>query len=59
MAFKCVCVWFNLGSHDSMSYDLDLDSFIIEPAHLKRFSRVYGARKVMHKWATTQVTLAL
>ncbi|KAM3592753.1 uncharacterized protein V6R79_024490 [Siganus canaliculatus] len=42
------------GSHDSMSYDLDVNSSIVEPDRLKRFSRIYCARKIMCKWATTQ-----
>lgn len=48
---------FNLaipGSHDSMSYDLDINSSIIEPERLKRFSKIYCARKIVRKWATTQ-----
>uniref|UniRef100_A0A3Q3Q054 Phosphatidylinositol-specific phospholipase C X domain-containing protein n=1 Tax=Monopterus albus TaxID=43700 RepID=A0A3Q3Q054_MONAL len=49
---------FNLtipGSHDSMSYDLDISSSIVEPDHLKRFSKIYCARKIVQKWAATQV----
>ncbi|XP_029312627.1 PI-PLC X domain-containing protein 1-like [Cottoperca gobio] len=48
---------FNLsipGSHDSMSYDLDINSSIIEPDGLKRLSKIYCARKIVHKWAMTQ-----
>lgn len=48
---------FNLaipGSHDSMSYDLDINSRIIEPDRLKRFSRIYCLRKTVFKWAVTQ-----
>ncbi|MED6290029.1 hypothetical protein CHARACLAT_008898 [Characodon lateralis] len=42
------------GSHDSMSYDLDVNSRIIEPNGLKRFSRIYCLRKIVHTWASTQ-----
>ncbi|XP_032429552.1 PI-PLC X domain-containing protein 1-like [Xiphophorus hellerii] len=42
------------GSHDSMSYDLDVDSRIIEPERLRRFSRIYFLRKIIHTWAATQ-----
>ncbi|XP_068439928.1 PI-PLC X domain-containing protein 1-like [Clinocottus analis] len=42
------------GSHDSMSYDLDIDSPIIEPDRLKILSKIYCARKIVRKWATTQ-----
>ncbi|KAM6896858.1 PI-PLC X domain-containing protein 1-like [Xenentodon cancila] len=48
---------FNLaipGSHDSMTYDLDINSSIVEPDRLKRFSRIYCVRKIVRKWATTQ-----
>ncbi|XP_073346264.1 PI-PLC X domain-containing protein 1-like [Pagrus major] len=48
---------FNLaipGSHDSMSYDLDINSPIIEPERLKRLSKIYCARKIVRKWALTQ-----
>ncbi|XP_068614857.1 PI-PLC X domain-containing protein 1-like [Brachionichthys hirsutus] len=48
---------FNLsipGSHDSMSYDLDIHSSILEPDRLKKFSRIYCARKIVCKWAITQ-----
>ncbi|XP_061564306.1 PI-PLC X domain-containing protein 1-like isoform X2 [Cololabis saira] len=37
-----------------MSYDLDLNSSIIEPDRLKRFSKIYCVRKTVRKWATTQ-----
>ncbi|XP_021172938.2 PI-PLC X domain-containing protein 1 [Fundulus heteroclitus] len=42
------------GSHDSMSYDLDVHSRIIEPKRLIRFSRIYCLRKVVQIWAATQ-----
>ncbi|XP_015250082.1 PREDICTED: PI-PLC X domain-containing protein 1-like [Cyprinodon variegatus] len=42
------------GSHDSMSYDLDVHSRIIEPNALRRFSRIYCVRKIIHTWAATQ-----
>ncbi|XP_027145152.1 PI-PLC X domain-containing protein 1 [Larimichthys crocea] len=42
------------GSHDSMSYDLDIKSSIIEPDVLKRFSKICCARKIVRRWATTQ-----
>ncbi|XP_068162051.1 PI-PLC X domain-containing protein 1-like isoform X2 [Antennarius striatus] len=42
------------GSHDSMSYDLDINSSILEPDRLKKFSRIYCARKIVLKWAITQ-----
>ncbi|XP_030255566.1 PI-PLC X domain-containing protein 1-like isoform X2 [Sparus aurata] len=48
---------FNLaipGSHDSMSYDLDINSCIIEPDLLRRFSKIYCARKTVRRWALTQ-----
>ncbi|XP_018559235.1 PI-PLC X domain-containing protein 1 isoform X1 [Lates calcarifer] len=48
---------FNLaipGSHDSMSYDLDINSSIIEPDKLKKLSKIYCARKIVRKWAVTQ-----
>ncbi|XP_070708324.1 PI-PLC X domain-containing protein 1-like isoform X2 [Pempheris klunzingeri] len=48
---------FNLaipGSHDSMSYDLDINSSIIEPDRLKPFSNIYCVRKIVRKWAITQ-----
>ncbi|XP_040885420.1 PI-PLC X domain-containing protein 1-like isoform X2 [Toxotes jaculatrix] len=37
-----------------MSYDLDINSSIIEPDKLKRLSKIYCARKIMLKWAATQ-----
>ncbi|XP_038591929.1 PI-PLC X domain-containing protein 1-like isoform X2 [Micropterus salmoides] len=37
-----------------MSYDLDINSSIIEPDSLKRFSKIYCARKIVRKWAITQ-----
>uniref|UniRef100_A0A3P8TS17 Phosphatidylinositol-specific phospholipase C X domain-containing protein n=1 Tax=Amphiprion percula TaxID=161767 RepID=A0A3P8TS17_AMPPE len=42
------------GSHDSMSYDLDINSSIVEPDGLKRFSKIYCVRKIVRKWAITQ-----
>ncbi|KAL7372111.1 hypothetical protein ABVT39_010407 [Epinephelus coioides] len=48
---------FNLaipGSHDSMSYDLDINSSIIEPSSLKRLSKIYCIREIVRRWATTQ-----
>ncbi|XP_051273956.1 PI-PLC X domain-containing protein 1 isoform X2 [Dicentrarchus labrax] len=42
------------GSHDSMSYDLDINSSIIEPDRLKKFSKICCARKIVRKWAMTQ-----
>ncbi|KAK5880800.1 hypothetical protein CesoFtcFv8_021671 [Champsocephalus esox] len=42
------------GSHDSMSYDLDLSSAIIEPDGLKKLSKMYCVRKILYKWARTQ-----
>ncbi|TNN04185.1 hypothetical protein fugu_001214 [Takifugu bimaculatus] len=48
---------FNLaipGSHDSMSYDLDKNSSIIEPDGLKKFSKLCCVRKIVRRWATTQ-----
>ncbi|XP_067344061.1 PI-PLC X domain-containing protein 1-like [Channa argus] len=51
---------FNLaipGSHDSMSYDLDINSSIAEPDKLKKFSKIYCARKIILKWGATQNVL--
>uniref|UniRef100_A0A3P9HLW7 Phosphatidylinositol-specific phospholipase C X domain-containing protein n=1 Tax=Oryzias latipes TaxID=8090 RepID=A0A3P9HLW7_ORYLA len=48
---------FNLaipGSHDSMSFDLDVNSSIVEPDQLRRFSRFCCVRKLVHRWGTTQ-----
>ncbi|XP_060951575.1 PI-PLC X domain-containing protein 1-like [Limanda limanda] len=42
------------GSHDSMSYDLDINSSIIEPVNLKGLSKIYLARRIVHRWAVTQ-----
>ncbi|XP_036072940.1 PI-PLC X domain-containing protein 1 isoform X2 [Oryzias melastigma] len=50
---------FNLaipGSHDSMSFDLDVNSSIVEPDQLRRFSRFCCVRKLMFRWGTTQVS---
>ncbi|KAG7507868.1 PI-PLC X domain-containing protein 1-like [Solea senegalensis] len=57
MHFVCVCVvcvWSLSGSHDSMSYDLDTQSSIVEPDALKVFSNIYYVRKVLYNWAVTQ-----
>uniref|UniRef100_A0A8C3AVQ3 Uncharacterized protein n=1 Tax=Cyclopterus lumpus TaxID=8103 RepID=A0A8C3AVQ3_CYCLU len=45
------------GSHDSMSYDLDINSSIIEPDRLQRLSKIYCVRKIVRKWAITQVNV--
>lgn len=48
---------FNLvipGSHDSMSYDLDTSSSIVEPDRLKILSKIYCVRKLVQRWGTTQ-----
>ncbi|KAM8888007.1 PI-PLC X domain-containing protein 1-like isoform 5-T9 [Synchiropus picturatus] len=45
------------GSHDCMSYDLDINSAILEPDRLTRFSKIGFLRKVVCKWATTQTVL--
>uniref|UniRef100_A0A3Q0SWX1 Phosphatidylinositol-specific phospholipase C X domain-containing protein n=1 Tax=Amphilophus citrinellus TaxID=61819 RepID=A0A3Q0SWX1_AMPCI len=42
------------GSHDSMSYDLDISSAIIEPDRLRRFSRIYCIRSIVRTWGATQ-----
>ncbi|KAM9837406.1 PI-PLC X domain-containing protein 1-like [Aulostomus maculatus] len=42
------------GSHDSMSYDLDINSSIVEPDQLKGFSKICCVRKIVRKWAVTQ-----
>lgn len=42
------------GSHDSMSYDLDINSSIMEPERVKIFNMIYCARKIVRRWATTQ-----
>ncbi|KAM9832469.1 PI-PLC X domain-containing protein 1-like [Neosynchiropus ocellatus] len=47
------------GSHDCMSYDLDINSTILEPDSLIKFSKIRLVRKVVCKWATTQVRGAL
>uniref|UniRef100_A0A3Q3W387 Phosphatidylinositol-specific phospholipase C X domain-containing protein n=1 Tax=Mola mola TaxID=94237 RepID=A0A3Q3W387_MOLML len=47
------------GSHDSMSYDLDVNSSIIEPERLKRFSKFCCVRKMVRKWAMTQVNATI
>uniref|UniRef100_A0A8C6MEN7 Uncharacterized protein n=1 Tax=Nothobranchius furzeri TaxID=105023 RepID=A0A8C6MEN7_NOTFU len=43
------------GSHDSMSYDLDINSSIIKPEVLRRFSRICFVRRIVRRWAMTQV----
>nr|XP_020505974.1 PI-PLC X domain-containing protein 1-like [Labrus bergylta] len=42
------------GSHDSMSYDLDINSSILEPARLKILSKICCARRTVNRWAVTQ-----
>ncbi|XP_039644282.1 PI-PLC X domain-containing protein 1-like [Perca fluviatilis] len=42
------------GSHDSMSYDLDINSTIIEPDELKKLSPILCARELVRTAATTQ-----
>ncbi|XP_074519928.1 PI-PLC X domain-containing protein 1-like [Halichoeres trimaculatus] len=42
------------GSHDSMSYNLDINSSIVEPERVKRFSKIYCVRKIVRRWAVTQ-----
>lgn len=42
------------GSHDSMSYDLDLHSPIIEPNNLKNYGRLVCVRYIVRKWGRTQ-----
>nr|XP_024655477.1 PI-PLC X domain-containing protein 1-like [Maylandia zebra] len=42
------------GSHDSVSYDLDASSAIIEPDNLKRFSWIYCLRRIVRTWGMTQ-----
>lgn len=49
-----LCVSF-VGSHDSLSYDLDVSSAIIEPDNLKRFSWIYCLRRIVRTWGMTQV----
>ncbi|XP_029978145.1 PI-PLC X domain-containing protein 1-like [Sphaeramia orbicularis] len=41
------------GSHDSMSYDLDINSSIIEPDILKHIG-LRSVHKIVKEWATTQ-----
>ncbi|XP_076737045.1 PI-PLC X domain-containing protein 1 [Maylandia zebra] len=41
-------------SHDSVSYDLDASSAIIEPDNLKRFSWIYCLRRIVRTWGMTQ-----
>ncbi|KAG7257972.1 hypothetical protein CRUP_016313 [Coryphaenoides rupestris] len=42
------------GSHDSMGYDLDMDSSIVEPDSLVPFSKMPCVRAKIRDWATTQ-----
>ncbi|CAL8304561.1 unnamed protein product [Lota lota] len=42
------------GSHDSMGYDLDMDSSIVEPDSLVHLSKLYCVRALIRNWATTQ-----
>ncbi|XP_047465397.1 PI-PLC X domain-containing protein 1-like isoform X2 [Mugil cephalus] len=42
------------GSHDSITYDLDVNSSIVEPQKLRRFSKICCVRKIVHRWASTQ-----
>ncbi|XP_037610212.1 PI-PLC X domain-containing protein 1-like [Sebastes umbrosus] len=43
------------GSHNSMSYDLDINSAIIEPERVKFLSKIYLVRIIVRNWAITQV----
>ena len=38
-----------------MTYDLDVNSSIIEPDNLKGLSKIYCARRILRRWAVTQV----
>ncbi|XP_055085659.1 PI-PLC X domain-containing protein 1-like [Periophthalmus magnuspinnatus] len=42
------------GSHDSMTYDLDINSPIIEPDMLKKYSNLRCVRSIMRNWGRTQ-----
>ncbi|KAK0140181.1 PI-PLC X domain-containing protein 1 [Merluccius polli] len=42
------------GSHDSMGYDLDMDSSIVEPDSLVHWSHLHWVRSLVRDWATTQ-----
>ncbi|XP_072311942.1 PI-PLC X domain-containing protein 1-like [Eucyclogobius newberryi] len=42
------------GSHDSMSYNLDINSSIIEPDMLKKYSSLCCVRSLLMKWGKTQ-----
>uniref|UniRef100_A0A673AM66 Phosphatidylinositol-specific phospholipase C X domain-containing protein n=1 Tax=Sphaeramia orbicularis TaxID=375764 RepID=A0A673AM66_9TELE len=42
------------GSHDTMSYDLDINSAIIGPTILTKFGKIRWVRKIVKKWGTTQ-----
>lgn len=54
-----VCAGKFPGSHDSMSYNLDVNSSIVEPDNLKKFSWICCVRKIMRRWAMTQVSCVL
>ena len=53
-----VCCALITGSHDTMAYDLDMDSSIVEPDSLVPLSKLRCVRALIHKWATTQVRTA-
>ncbi|KAK0140180.1 PI-PLC X domain-containing protein 1 [Merluccius polli] len=42
------------GSHDSMGYDLDMDSSIVEPDSLVHLGNLCCVRSIIRDWATTQ-----
>lgn len=42
-----------------MSYDLDVNSSIVEPDNLKKFSWICCVRKMIRRWAMTQVSCVL
>ncbi|XP_071399519.1 PI-PLC X domain-containing protein 1-like [Centroberyx affinis] len=42
------------GSHDTMTYDLDVNSHIMEPDQLKRWDNLPCVHKIIYKWAVTQ-----
>ncbi|XP_059892497.1 PI-PLC X domain-containing protein 1-like [Gadus macrocephalus] len=42
------------GSHDTMGYDLDMESDILDPESLIPVSKLHCVRALIHKWATTQ-----
>uniref|UniRef100_A0A673APD3 Uncharacterized protein n=1 Tax=Sphaeramia orbicularis TaxID=375764 RepID=A0A673APD3_9TELE len=43
------------AGHDTMSYDLDINSAIIGPTILTKFGKIRWVRKIVKKWGTTQV----